>query len=167
MLSRIVIGFNNFFFIHPHLRIHIQPFVKRRISNIVGTGPKYDPKKTAGHVHALCYYDLNETSKPMVEMLAQRFGGTFDTEITSSGTAYFDKLGQLIATGNSPDIVRYDWMSYPYGMSKNMYTPLDEWPSLLSTHFLLSSLKVSQVQLLFLYNSIGLSSPASIIFASL
>ncbi len=96
-------------------------------SNIVGTGPKYDPKKTAGHVHALCYYDLNETSKPIVEMLAQRFGGTFDTEITSSGTAYFDKLGQLIATGNSPDIVRYEWTSYPYGMSKNMYTPLDEW----------------------------------------
>lgn len=96
-------------------------------SNISGTGPKYDPNKTAGHVHALCYYDLTSTSPDMVEMLAQRFGGTIDTEITTSGSAYFDKLGQLIATGDSPDIVRYDWMVFPHAISKNMYTPLDEW----------------------------------------
>lgn len=96
-------------------------------NNISGTGPKYDPNKTAGHVHALCYYDLTSTSSNLVEMLAQRFGGTFDTEMTSAGDEYLDKLGQLIATGNSPDIVVYNWPAYPHGMSKNMYTPLDEW----------------------------------------
>lgn len=96
-------------------------------SDIAGTGPKYDSGKTAGHVHALCYYDLTSSQPELVEILAQRFGGTIDTEIAPSGSAYFDKLGQLVATGNSPDIVRYDWLVYPDGISKNMYTPLDEW----------------------------------------
>ena len=96
-------------------------------SNTIGTGPKYDSSQTAGHVHALCYYDLTENQPELVEILAQRFGGTIDTEIAPTGSAYFDKLGQLVATGNSPDIVRYDWLAYPDGISKNMYTPLDDW----------------------------------------
>lgn len=96
-------------------------------TNIEGTGPKYDSSKTAGTVHALCYYDLAEIQSNLAEILAQRFGGTIETEICNQGSAYFDKLGQLVATGNSPDIVRYDWMAYPYAISKNMYTPLDDW----------------------------------------
>ncbi len=96
-------------------------------SNVIGTGSKYDPSKTAGHVHALCYYDLTEAQPELVEILAQRFGGTIDTEIAPTGSGYYDKLGQLVSTGNSPDIVRYDWVVYPDGISKNMYTPLDEW----------------------------------------
>lgn len=96
-------------------------------SDTVGAGPKYDSSKTAGHVRALCYYDLTSSQPELVEILAQRFGGTIDTEIAPNGSAYFDKLGQLVATGDSPDIVRYDWLVYPDGVSKNMYTPLDDW----------------------------------------
>lgn len=96
-------------------------------SNEIGTGPKYESGKTAGNVHALCYYDLTSSQPELVELLAQRFGGTIETEQAPSGSAYFDKLGQYISTGNSPDIVRYDWLAYPDGISKNMYTPLDDW----------------------------------------
>lgn len=95
-------------------------------TNTIGTGPKYDPSKTAGHVHALCYYDIVGGESDPAEILAQRFGGTIDTEVVSAGE-YADKLGALIATGNSPDIVRYEWTVYPDGISKNMFTPLDDW----------------------------------------
>lgn len=94
-------------------------------SNIVGAGPKFDPSKTAGHVKALCYHDLD--SAEMHEMLAQKFGGTLETELTPAGDAYYDKIGTLVSTGNSPDIVRFDWITYPNLMAKNMYTPLDDW----------------------------------------
>lgn len=96
-------------------------------SNEIGTGPKYESGKKAGNVHALCYYDLATSQAELAELLAQRFGGTIETEIAPSGSAYFDKLGQYVSTGNSPDIVRYDWQAYPDGISKNMYTPLDDW----------------------------------------
>ena len=56
-------------------------------SNTIGTGPKYDASKTAGHVHALCYYDLTSSQPELVEILAQRFGGTIDTEIAPTGSA--------------------------------------------------------------------------------
>ena len=44
-----------------------------------------------------------------------------------SGDEYFETLGTLIATGDSPDIVRYEWRSFPHAMSYNMYTPLDDY----------------------------------------
>ncbi len=97
------------------------------VDNEAGTGKLYESGKKAGLVKALCYYDLAETQPELAELLAQRYGGTIETEITSSGSAYFDRLGVLIASGSSPDIVRYDWMAYPTGISKGMYTPLDDW----------------------------------------
>lgn len=97
------------------------------ISNEVGTGPLYETGKTAGVVKALCYYDLATTQPELAELLAQRYGGTIETEITTSGSSYFERLGVLIAAGDSPDIIRYEWMAYPMGASKNMFTPLDEW----------------------------------------
>lgn len=96
-------------------------------ANIIGAGEKFDPNQTAGKINALCYYDLTDSQPELVEILAQRFGGTIETALAPTGSAYFDKLGQLIATGDSPDIVRYDWLAYPDGISKNMYTPLDDW----------------------------------------
>lgn len=35
-------------------------------------------------------------------------------------------MGLLIAADDSPDIVGYEWKSFPYGMSKNLYEPLDD-----------------------------------------
>ncbi len=97
------------------------------VKNEAGTGPLYVSGKKAGLVKALCYYDLATTQSDLAELLAQRYGGTIETEVTSSGSAYFEKLGALIAAGDSPDIVRYDWMAYPTAIAKNMYTPLDDW----------------------------------------
>ena len=81
------------------------------VKNEEGTGPLYVSGKKAGLVKALCYYDLATTQSDLAELLAQRYGGTIETEVTSSGSAYFEKLGALIAAGDSPDIVRYDWMA--------------------------------------------------------
>lgn len=96
-------------------------------ANEEGTGELYESGKTAGVVNALCYYDLATTQPELAELLAQRYGGTIETEITTSGSGYFERLGVLIAAGDSPDIVRYDWMAYPMGASKNMFTALDGW----------------------------------------
>ncbi len=95
--------------------------------NEEGTGPLYVPGQKAGLVKGLCYYDFNTETPELSEMLADRFGGYIETSMTSSGTAYFEKLNMLIAAGDSPDLVRYDWDAYPWGVSKKMYTALDEW----------------------------------------
>lgn len=92
-----------------------------------GTGSLYESGKTAGEIKALCYYDLASTQPELAKLFAERFGGTVVTEVTTSGSAYFDKLATCVASGDSPDIVRYDWMAYPWGTSKNIYQPLDEW----------------------------------------
>ena len=63
--------------------------------NEEGTGALYESGKKAGTVSALCYYDLATTQPELAELLAQRYGGTIETEITSSGSAYFDRLGVL------------------------------------------------------------------------
>ncbi len=97
------------------------------VANEEGTGPLYVSGQKAGVVKALCYYDLASTQPELAELLAERYGGTIETEVCTSGSAYFEKLGVLIASGDSPDIVRYDTMAHPHGTSKNMYTALDEW----------------------------------------
>ncbi len=95
--------------------------------NEEGTGPLYVPGEKAGLVKGLCYYDFNTETPALSEMLAERFGGYIETEITPSGTAYFEKLGMLVAAGDSPDLVRYDWDAFPWAISRKLYTPLDEW----------------------------------------
>ncbi|MBQ8789991.1 MAG: carbohydrate ABC transporter substrate-binding protein [Ruminiclostridium sp.] len=92
-----------------------------------GTGELYEPGKKAGAVKALCYYDLAQTQPELAELLATRFGGTIETVSSQSGSLYFEKLATLVASDDSPDIVRYDWMAYPWGVSQNLFTPLDGW----------------------------------------
>lgn len=94
--------------------------------NEEGTGKSYVAGQKAGNVQALCYYDIVASSPDVTEMFAQRYGGTLETTLTTS-TEYFDKLGALIASGDSPDLVRYDWEAYPNGVYKNRYTALDDW----------------------------------------
>ncbi len=95
--------------------------------NEEGTGKLYVPGQKAGLVKALCYYDLNSETPALSDMLAERFGGYIETQITTSGSAYFEKLGMLVAAGDSPDLVRYDWEAFPWAISKHLYTPLDDW----------------------------------------
>ena len=89
--------------------------------------PDIDPNAPTGTIEWLMYEDLIKNNADMVALFEERYGGTITQEITSSGSAYFDRLGTRIASGDSPDIVRYEWKSFPHGMSYNMYTPLDKY----------------------------------------
>ena len=91
-----------------------------------GTGSAYEAGKLAGEVKALCYYDIGDQAKDVAEVFATRFGGTLTTEV-AGWAEWWDKLGTYVATGNSPDLVRYDWIAFPCYVSKNTYTPLDDW----------------------------------------
>ncbi len=86
-----------------------------------------DETAETGTITWLVYEDLLSEMSEMVNLFETRFGGSIEQQMTSSGSAYFDKLGSMIAIGDSPDIVRYEWRSFPHGMSYNMYTPLDSY----------------------------------------
>ena len=47
--------------------------------NEEGTGKLYVPGQKAGLVKALCYYDLNNETPALSDMLAERFGGYIET----------------------------------------------------------------------------------------
>ncbi|MCH5200424.1 MAG: extracellular solute-binding protein [Oscillospiraceae bacterium] len=86
-----------------------------------------DPNAETGNIKWLVYEDLVTEMADMVTLFEVRYGGTVTQEICASGSAYFEKLSTLIAGGDSPDIVRYEWRSFPHGMSYNMYTPIDSY----------------------------------------
>ena len=86
-----------------------------------------DENAETGTITWLVYEDLLSSMSGMVNLFETRYGGSIEQQMTSSGSAYFDKLGSLIAIGDSPDIVRYEWRAFPHGMSYNMYTPLDSY----------------------------------------
>lgn len=95
-------------------------------ANEEGTGPAYVSGQTAGLVKALCYYDIIPSEPEIAEIFAERYGGTMETNICGS-MEYFERLGLLIAAGDSPDLVRYDWAAFPDSVARNRYTALDEW----------------------------------------
>ena len=86
-----------------------------------------DKNQPTGTVKVLIYYDLVGSSADLVDLFESRYGGTIDQEICGSGTAYFERLGTLVAADSSPDITRYEWASFPHGISRNMYTPIDSY----------------------------------------
>ena len=86
-----------------------------------------DENAETGTITWLVYEDLLSSMSEMVNLFETRYGGSIEQQMTTSGSAYFDKLGSLIAIGDSPDIVRYEWRAFPHGMSYNMYTPLDSY----------------------------------------
>ncbi len=96
------------------------------VANEAGTGPAYVPGQKAGKLNALCYYDVTKDQPKIAEIFAERYGGTVETQICGS-LEYFEKLGTLIAAGDSPDLVRYDWAAFPDSVFRNRYTALDEW----------------------------------------
>ena len=73
----------------------------------------------------LGYYDLNVQDKEVVDKFNDK-GYTVNYNATTS-TEYFTKLAALIASSDSPDLVSYEWMCFPHGMSKNLYTALDDY----------------------------------------
>ena len=86
-----------------------------------------DMNAKTGTIKWLVYEDLVSEMADTVMLFETRYGGSVEQEICGSGSAYFDKLGTLIAGGESPDIVRYEWRSFPHGMSYYMYTPIDSY----------------------------------------
>ena len=86
-----------------------------------------DANAETGTIKWLVYEDLVNEMADTVALFETKYGGSIQQEICGSGSAYFDQLGNLIAGGESPDIVRYEWRSFPHGMSYNMYTPIDSY----------------------------------------
>ena len=93
----------------------------------VGTDA-YTPDGNSGTIVWLGYYDLitdGSASEQYKIFNSELYGGDIEYVSTTSGAAYFEKLATMISSDDSPDIVRYEWQSFPTGMSKNMYEPLD------------------------------------------
>ena len=88
----------------------------------VGTDA-YTPDGNSGTIVWLGYYDLITDGSASEQY--KIFNSDIEYVSTTSGTAYFEKLATMISSDDSPDIVRYEWQSFPTGMSKNMYEPLD------------------------------------------
>lgn len=86
-----------------------------------------DENQETGTIKILIYYDLLTQDAERVDLFETRYNGSIEQEICSSGAGYFEKLGTLVASDLSPDIVRYEWRSFPHGMSRNMYTPIDSY----------------------------------------
>ncbi len=86
----------------------------------------FAPDGNAGLVKFLGYYDIRDGSDQYLVFQTPEWGGTIEYNSCSSGPAYFEKLGTLIAADDSPDLVTYEWLSFPGGMAKNMYEALDE-----------------------------------------
>ncbi len=84
------------------------------------------PDGNSGKIVWLGYYDL-EGDGIYAIFTSEQYGGEIEYISCSSGSGYYERLGTLIASGDSPDLVRYDWPTFPYAISKNMYEPLDEY----------------------------------------
>lgn len=87
----------------------------------------FAPDGNAGTVKFLGYYDITTNSDQYLVFQTEEWGGNIVYESCSSGPAYFEALGIKIAADDSPDLVTYEWLSFPGGMTKNMYEPLDEY----------------------------------------
>lgn len=89
----------------------------------------YTPSGNAGTVKYLGYYDItvDQKGEQQVNIFeSETYGGKIEWISASFGDGYFDKLATLIAADDSPDLLTYEPQSFPYGVSKNMYEPLDE-----------------------------------------
>ena len=96
--------------------------------NEEGTGPLYESGKTAGTIHALCWFDFHNVSPEadIAELYAERFGGTVETEICGS-LEVTERLGVLMASGQSPDIIRSGWDYVPSYFVNNRCMALDDY----------------------------------------
>lgn len=97
--------------------------------NETGAGELYEAGKKAGEIRVLCYYDFNDISpeNKIIDIFAERFGGTVVQENICTSVEYVEKLGVLVASGQSPDIVRYEADMLPSLMINNRLEPLDGW----------------------------------------
>lgn len=97
--------------------------------NEEGAGKNYKKGEKAGKITALCYYDFNNISpeKEVQELFATRFGGTVEMVGKCNSNNYFEKLGEMVSTGDSPDIVRCEWTMQYGAFIDGKFEALDDW----------------------------------------
>lgn len=98
--------------------------------------PSYKPSGNVGKIKYLGFYDITSDSKGKEQCLifqSEQYGGKIEYISSPFGAAYFEKLGVLIASDDSPDIVTKDAMLYPGNVSKNMFESLDSYIDLNSS----------------------------------
>ncbi len=92
------------------------------------TAPQIDESAETGIIKYLTYENNFETaSADMLTLFKERYGGEVEVEATATSLNYAEMLGTKIATGDSPDIIRYEGWVFPHGASFNMFTPLDSY----------------------------------------
>lgn len=90
----------------------------------------YTPDGKAGTVKYLGYYDITKDQKGTEQSLifqSEQYGGKIDYISTPSGTEFYDRLGTMIASDDSPDLCPHDAMLYPGNVGKNLFEPLDDY----------------------------------------
>ncbi len=97
-------------------------------TNEEGAGKLYESGKTAGVCHVLSWFDFTQIQpeKDIAELYATRFGGTVETEIVGS-TEVVERLGVLMQSGQSPDIMRMGDDYFPSYLINNRFMPMDDW----------------------------------------
>lgn len=86
------------------------------------------PSGNAGTVKYLGFYDITSDQKGTEQCLifeSELYGGTIDYTNAVFGQAFYDKLANLIASDDSPDLVTKDAMLFPGNVSKNLFEALD------------------------------------------
>lgn len=92
------------------------------------TAPEIDKDAPTGTIKYFTYEsNFNGASADMITLFKERYNGTIEVENTATSLTYSEMLGAKIATGDSPDIVRYEGWAFPHGSSYNMFTPLDSY----------------------------------------
>ena len=90
--------------------------------------PEIDKNAETGILKYLTYETNFETSSAdMLTLFKERYNGEITVQSNINSLEYAQTLGTLIATGDSPDIVRYEGWAFPHGASFNMFTPLDSY----------------------------------------
>ena len=74
-------------------------------------------------------YDLNPTNdsaerSPELALFEDTYGAKIEY-IPTSNDKRFDDLATSILGGDPPDIFVYEWLTFPYGISKGQYQPID------------------------------------------
>jgi len=89
----------------------------------------YSPSGNAGEVSFLTYYSIRNDQKTKEQTLifeGETFGGKI-VESNASSLTYLEDLSVAISGDKSPDLVLFDTLSFPNGISKNLFTPLDDY----------------------------------------
>ena len=95
---------------------------------VEAAAPDIDPNAETGIVTYLTYEtNFTTSSAEMLTLFKERYNGEIEVQTGPTSMNYFEMLGTRIATGDSPDLIRYEWMAFPHGMSYNMFTPLDKY----------------------------------------